>query len=259
MPYPCIGALEQYGDREVIFDGSTDLVCFVRNGATAITATSPTLTLNHGGTKTTATVTAASGTLTATITTTILTALGISEPGAVFEAFWQCTMAGVTNPMRFHEYLWTAPMIIYPALDYTRATALYPELSDSDCLPTGYSDFWHIFDQAWLELRNWMGLHGRGRQMWMIQNPQALSDLHFHWGLAKIAFSKDAALQGSDLWQKRQKVHEGERERLQASALAYFGGGSKDVWTDSDGVEQQTLQPPHGTGRHNRRFGVGLL
>ena len=259
-----IGTSEGYDGREIVFDASsgTTLALSVRgtDGA-VVTPTSPSLIVNASGTKLTLTPTAASGSLSVPITAANLASVNVSQPGIAIELFWSCVVAGVTDPVRFRELIWTSPARVHPPVNVTRIIAAYPELGSATCLPSGHSNWWTATGQyAWGKLRNWSALRSRSRMLWMIENSQVLADLFENWWLADTCMVQETMLDGAELWGKRAAYHMRIVDALKSDLVAYFGTAQASTWGDQAGnIERKTLEEPQSAGGHNRKRGRGKL
>lgn len=263
MSQPQIGTTEGYDGREIVVDAAsgTTLALFVRDSTGAlITPTAPTLVLNYGNAKLTLTPTAASGSLSCAITAANLVTLGANVTGVGLQLFWQCTLSGVTEPVRFSEYCWVAPSKVYPPVNVTRHNARYPELNSASSLPSGQSNWYGATGaDAWVMVRNWAALRGKDRMMWMIQNPQALADLYLEWWWLNTCMLQATQLDGSKIWGDRCNTHMAALEQLKADLTVFFATAPPTAWTDSVAAERKTIKEPVTVGGHNRARGRGKL
>lgn len=249
-----IGTEDGFDVREVVVDLTTTLDIRVQLDGANATLTAASCKIVKGNLNLDLVVTTASGVATAPISPANLTSLGLAVRDT-FKAFWQVTIAdGVSSLIRrYEEVLVVATKELVPSLQTSQITSAYTELARSESLPTGQTTWWTQARDAWRELRSWTALQGASRAIWMIENPQATRELHYHWTLMKISLLQDGRRQGSELWQTRSAYHAAEVERLKSSIAAYFSEADQVTAfnQDSERAVKKIAQPKTFAGRMN--------
>ncbi len=246
-----LGTQDGLATREVTFDSSTPVDLRVQKDGANDTPTSSSLIISKNTLTQAPQTINASGVITATITTSHLTNLGLNLWDD-FEAHWTVTFSdSVTR--RFSEVLYVAEAIIVPSLQVTDITNYYYELTLANTLPQGQTNWWFMANIAFTEMRNWVDGQTLDRRIWKSRNSQAYRDLHKEWTLEKISRYMDAKQSGTRVWESRAEYHGKQVERQKASLLAFFATSRSNNWGEQASSDLKTVEAPKfWTGRSSQ-------
>jgi len=246
-----LGTQDGLATREVIFDSSTLLDLRVQKDGSNDTPVSSSLIISKDVVTQAPLTTNSNGLITATVSSTHLTNLGLSIWDS-FEAHWTVTFSD-NVVRRFSEVLFVAEAIIEPSLQVTDITNYYYELTLANSLPQGQTNWWFMAEIAFNEMRNWIDTQTTDRRIWKTRNAQAYRDLHKEMSLEKISRYMDSKLNGSRTWESRAEFHTKQVEKQQASVLAYYAKSKTNNWGDQVNTDLMTIKSPSfWTGRNSQ-------